>query len=49
MSNRLSICQKSIGGLFSEKKISFLIFDDQRTYAWEEDDCSTLWEELASS
>lgn len=48
MSNRLSIDQRSVDGLFSEKKVRFLIPDYQRPYAWEEDECRTLWEDIFS-
>ena len=44
--SKLSIDQKTIQVLFSDKKADFLIPDYQRPYAWNEDDCRTLWEDL---
>ena len=32
--------------LFSDKKANFLIPDYQRPYAWEEEQCQTLWEDI---
>ena len=44
--SKLNVDQKSIGTLFSDKKSDFLIPDYQRPYAWEEDECKTLWDDL---
>lgn len=40
--------QKTIFGLFADKKSDFLIPDYQRPYAWEAEDaeCQTLWEDI---
>jgi uncharacterized protein with ParB-like and HNH nuclease domain len=34
--------------LFSDKKSDFLIPDYQRPYAWDEDQCQTLWDDIFS-
>jgi len=47
MSN-LNIEQKSIYKLLSDSKADFLIPDYQRPYAWGEDECATLWDDLSS-
>ena len=44
--SKLNVDQKTIGTLFSDKKSDFLIPDYQRPYAWEEDECKTLWDDL---
>lgn len=44
--SKLNIDQKTIKGLFSAKKTNFLIPDYQRPYAWGENECMTLWEDL---
>lgn len=31
---------------FSDKKADFLIPDYQRPYAWEEEQCQTLWDDI---
>ena len=46
--SKLSIDQKTIQDLFSDKKADFLIPDYQRPYAWNEEECRTLWEDLFS-
>lgn len=38
--------QKSIKVLFQDKKSIFLIPDFQRPYAWEENECQKLWDDL---
>ncbi len=43
---KLSIDQKNIKDLFEDKKSDFLIPDYQRPYAWEEDECKTLWDDI---
>ena len=40
--SKLSIDQKRIQDLLSDKKSDFLIPDYQRPYAWTEDECDTL-------
>ena len=44
--SKLSIDQKTIEGLFSDKKTDFLIPDYQRPYAWENKECQQLWEDI---
>lgn len=44
--SKLNIDQKNIKGLFQDKKADFLIPDYQRPYAWGEDECKTLWEDI---
>lgn len=44
--SKLNIDQKTIKDLFSDKKTDFLIPDYQRPYAWGEEQCKTLWEDL---
>ena len=46
--SKLSIDQKTIEGLFSDKKTDFLIPDYQRPYAWEIKECQQLWEDIFS-
>lgn len=46
--SKLTVDQKNVKGLFQESKTSFLIPDYQRPYAWGEDECKTLWEDLFS-
>lgn len=46
--SKLSVDQKSIKDLFSEKKADFLIPDYQRPYAWGDKECLTLWEDIFS-
>jgi uncharacterized protein with ParB-like and HNH nuclease domain len=45
MSN-LNVEQKTIKNLFQTCKCDFLIPDYQRPYAWGEEECRTLWEDL---
>lgn len=47
MSN-LNVDQKTVKELFENKKTDFLIPDYQRPYAWEESECTTLWEDIFS-
>lgn len=47
MSN-LNVDQKTIRHLLSDKKSDFLIPDYQRPYAWNEDQCGTLWDDIFS-
>ncbi len=44
--SKLNIDQKNIKLLFSDKKADFLIPDYQRPYAWTEDECQTLWDDI---
>jgi uncharacterized protein with ParB-like and HNH nuclease domain len=44
--SKLNVDQKSIKDLLTEKSASFLIPDYQRPYAWEEDECQTLWDDI---
>lgn len=44
--SKLSVDQTSIKRLFEDKKSDFLIPDYQRPYAWGEEECQTLWEDL---
>ena len=44
--SKLSVDQKTIQELFSAKKADFLIPDYQRPYAWNENECQTLWDDL---
>ncbi|GHU12250.1 hypothetical protein FACS1894161_0060 [Spirochaetia bacterium] len=46
--SKLNVDQKTIELLFSDKKSDFLIPDYQRPYAWEEDQCQTLWDDIFS-
>lgn len=43
---KLNIDQKNIMKLFEDKKSDFLIPDYQRPYAWGEDECKTLWDDI---
>ena len=45
---KLIVEQKTILDLFSDKKADFLIPDYQRPYAWEKDECITLWNDIFS-
>lgn len=44
--SKLNIDQRTISSLLSDKRADFLIPDYQRPYAWTEDECVTLWEDL---
>lgn len=44
--SKLNVDQKNIKALFAEKKADFLIPDYQRPYAWSEEECQTLWEDI---
>ena len=46
--SKLNIDQKTILLLLTDKHSDFLIPDYQRPYAWGEDECSTLWDDLFS-
>jgi uncharacterized protein with ParB-like and HNH nuclease domain len=43
--SKLNVDQKTIFNLLSDKKADFLIPDYQRPYAWDEDQCQTLWDD----
>lgn len=43
---KLTVDQKTVFGLFSDKNSDFLIPDYQRPYAWGENECLTLWEDI---
>jgi len=44
--SKLNVDQKRIFELFSDKKADFLIPDYQRPYAWGENQCQTLWDDI---
>lgn len=44
--SKLNVDQKTIYDLFSGKKTDFLIPDYQRPYAWGEEQCQTLWDDI---
>lgn len=44
--SKLNVDQKTILDLFRDKKSNFLIPDYQRPYAWSENECQTLWEDV---
>ncbi len=44
--SKLNVDQKTILDLFSDKKADFLIPDYQRAYAWDEEQCQTLWDDI---
>lgn len=44
--SKLNVDQKTILGLLSDKKSFFRIPDYQRPYAWKEETCQTLWDDL---
>lgn len=46
--SKLNIDQKTVKGLFQDSKSDFLIPDYQRPYAWGDEECKTLWEDLFS-
>lgn len=46
--SKLNIDQKTIKELFQDSKANFLIPDYQRPYAWGEDECQTLWDDIFS-
>ena len=43
---KLHIGQKTVLQLFDDKEAFFMIPDYQRPYAWTDDECATLWEDL---
>ena len=46
--SKLHVDQKAIIDLFSDKRTDFLIPDYQRPYAWNEEQCQTLWDDIFS-
>ncbi len=44
--SKLNVDQKTIENLLSDKKADFLIPDYQRPYAWDEEQCQTLWDDI---
>ena len=44
--SKLNVDQKTIFDLLSDKKADFLIPDYQRPYAWGEQQCQTLWDDI---
>lgn len=44
--SKLNVDQKNIKDLLTEKSANFLIPDYQRPYAWEEEECQTLWDDI---
>lgn len=44
--SKLNVDQKSIKSLFEDKKTFFLIPDYQRPYAWGDEECQTLWDDI---
>ncbi len=44
--SKLNVDQKTIFDLFSDKRSDFLIPDYQRPYAWDEEQCRTLWDDI---
>lgn len=46
--SKLNVDQKCIKSLLADKNSDFLIPDYQRPYAWGEEECQTLWEDIFS-
>lgn len=44
--SKLNVDQKTVYDLFSNKKADFLVPDYQRPYAWNEEQCQTLWDDI---
>ena len=44
--SKLNVDQKNICSLLGDKKSDFIIPDYQRPYAWTEEECQTLWEDI---
>lgn len=44
--SKLNIDQKNIKDLFQDSKADYLIPDYQRPYAWGEEECQTLWDDI---
>jgi uncharacterized protein with ParB-like and HNH nuclease domain len=46
--SKLNVDQKTIKDLLTDKSANFLIPDYQRPYAWEDNECQTLWDDIFS-
>lgn len=46
--SKLNVDQKSIYALLSDRKADYIIPYYQRPYAWDEDSCQTLWDDIFS-
>lgn len=46
--SKLNVDQKNIYELLSDRKADYIIPDYQRPYAWDEDNCQTLWDDIFS-
>lgn len=46
--SKLNVDQKTIKDLLKDKSANFLIPDYQRPYAWGDDECQTLWDDIKS-
>ncbi len=46
--SKLNVDQKSIYELLSDRKADYIVPDYQRPYAWNEDSCQTLWDDIFS-
>jgi uncharacterized protein with ParB-like and HNH nuclease domain len=44
--SKLNVDQKTIMKLFSDRRSDFLIPDYQRPYAWNDEQCQTLWDDI---
>ena len=44
--SKLNVDQKTIMQLFQDEHSDFLIPDYQRPYAWGENECQTLWDDV---
>ena len=44
--SKLNVDQKTVKDLFQDKRADFLIPDYQRPYAWGENECQTLWDDI---
>ncbi len=44
--SKLNVDQKTIKDLFTDKAANFLIPDYQRPYAWEDEECQILWDDI---
>ena len=44
--SKLNVDQKTIKDLFTDKSANYLIPDYQRPYAWEDEECQTLWDDI---
>ena len=44
--SKLNVDQKNVKELFTGRTANYLIPDYQRPYAWDEDECQTLWDDI---